>query len=77
MEFRINTKTKEIEIEQSINIRDLLAQLELMFPNTWEEYKIKSVTSYNWQPPYYYLGHDPVMTTTDGSGEFLVDNKAY
>lgn len=55
MKLQINTTEKTIKIEESVNLRDLIRELDKLFPhNTWKEYTLE-----------YYVVTQPVLTYPD------------
>lgn len=60
MIFKVNTEKKEITIDESINIGDLIKELKKLFKDNWKEWNInikpkETIYSPYYIPYYYYI----------------------
>lgn len=75
MRLQIDTKSKEIVIEESVNLEELFKMLKQLFPNdAWKSYKLKSQVITNWSSPiiirdyypnYPWIIQNPTWTCDD------------
>ena len=55
MKIQIDTKAKEIIVEESVNLDDLFKMVKQLFPdNEWKAYKLRSQIINNWSYPIIY-----------------------
>ncbi len=54
MKIRLDTKSKTITIEDSINLEEFFKTLKSFFPkDEWKEYKLEVKVIQNWNNPVY------------------------
>ena len=51
MKIQLDTNTKTIKVEETVNIGELFELLKKMFPNgEWEDFGLETQTTINWTP---------------------------
>lgn len=49
MKIQIDTATKVLKIEQTVNLKELFDFVKGLFPNNWQEYKLEVGTIIKWE----------------------------
>jgi len=56
MKIRLDTTTKTIQIEESVNIGELIETLEkLLGPDKWKAFRLQITSELNWNPYPIYI----------------------
>ena len=56
MKIRLDTTTKTIQIEESVNIGEFIGTLEnLLGPDKWKDFRLQIISELNWNPNPTYI----------------------
>ena len=62
MRFEIDTESKTVTLDHSVNLEDFVLQMETMFPHTWKEFTLIP-KSFNYKTIFDPVKHDPLFPT--------------
>lgn len=62
MKLQLDTNTKTIRIEESVNLGELTEMLAKILPKDWKDYKIETTVIQNYAAPIIIERHRPYRT---------------